>query len=337
MIIKYPEIVAEIGAAHNGSYQRAADTIRAAARAGANAIKLQTFDADTMVADADYVIQAGPWCGKVAHDLYAKAATPRDWHKPLFNLAASLGMTAFSTPFDETAVDFLESINCPRYKVASFELTDLRLIRRIASTGKPMVLSTGMGTMSEICDAVAATKGCPHVTLLKCTSAYPALDVDMNLAAITTLINNFPRCDVGLSDHTNSTLTAAVAVGLGVKMIEKHIHLSDEGGLDDNYAVNPDEFATMVWGVRKAADMLGNRFLGVTLSEQQQNSQELRRGLYARCDIPAGTRLTAENCYLRRPARGVPAALYDQAIGMPLLHAVKARRPIEWSDIIGKR
>lgn len=267
--MKRPLIVAEIGASHNGSYERALATVRAAAEAGADAIKLQTFTADTMVADRAAVLTDGPWKGRNLWDLYAEAAMPWEWTERLFAAAQRLGMQAWSTPYDITALAFLESIDCPRYKVASFELTATDLIAAIARTGKPIILSTGMATWEEIQAALGQIQIGHDTTLLKCTSAYPAPPDEMNLATITDMRRHFGE-NVGLSDHSRGYHAAVIATALGATMIEKHITLSRAGGPDDEFAIIPEEFNTLVAAITIAASAMGEPHYGPTAAEAPQ-------------------------------------------------------------------
>lgn len=325
-----PMIVAEIGAAHNGKLKRVIDTVEAAARAGADAIKLQTFTPDTMVADRSRVISDGPWKGLLLHELYREAAMPWHWQEFVFKSAQTAGMLAFSTPFDDTAVDFLESINCPMYKVASFEITDIELIRRIALTGKPIIISTGMAQYWEIKAAIAAAHGCSKITVLKCVSAYPAPVEEMNLAAIPYLQRHL-GVDVGLSDHTAGHAAAVVATALGATVIEKHITLTREDGPDDEFASLPGQFATMIAQVRLAATSVGLPIIGATAAEQ--SSLQFRRGLYAMVDLRPGDIITQENVKARRPASEVGANQTAAVMGAHVVRAVKAGNALAWQDV----
>ena len=318
-------IVAEIGASHNGSLERALETVEAAAAAGADAVKVQCYTADTMVADRSYVLQSGPWAGRNLHALYAEGAMPWDWIAEVFVRAKAKGMVGFASPFDENAVAYLESIGCPIYKVASFEVTDIPLIKRIAVTGKPIMLSTGMASIEEIDDAI---ESCPlaHVTLLKCTSAYPAPLEEMNLAAIADMGKRF-NCDVGLSDHSDGYMAAVMAIALGASVIEKHVTITDDGGLDDRYALTAPEFKQFVYACRQAEQALGSAQYGPTPSEA--SSLALRRGLYAVRDIVAGEALTAANVKARRPSACMPPRALDFILGTQSKRAVLAGEAID--------
>jgi pseudaminic acid synthase len=328
--VNTPLIVAEIGASHNGSLERAIKTVDAAARAGANAIKLQCYDAHTMVANRDYVIAGGPWHGRSLYELYRTAAMPWRWHETLFAVAHSHGMMAWSTPFDETAVEYLEGIGCPTYKVASHEITDLHLIATIAATRKPIIISTGMATRVEITKAIEAAKGASCITLLKCTSAYPAPIEEMNLSVIEDMRTMF-RKDVGLSDHSHGPTAAVVATAMGATMIEKHIMLDQADGPDDGFADTPDEFAEMVAAVRNAAKAIGTPKYGDTPSEGP--SMRLRRGLYAMRDLQPGDIVTHAKVKARRPAAALSASALPRLIGTTITRPVPAGKPLQTEDL----
>lgn len=327
-----PLIVAEIGASHNGSLERAIKTVDAAARAGADAIKLQCYDAHTMVANRDHTIQGGAWAGKNLYELYREAAMPWRWHETLFAVAHSHGMQAFSTPFDETAVAYLESIGCPMYKVASHEITDLHLIATIAATGKPIIISTGMATMEEIANALLAARTSqwhPKITLLKCTSAYPAPVGEMNLATIPNMRAIYHE-DVGLSDHTQGFTAALSATAMGATMIERHITLYRDDGPDDGFATLPANFAEMVRHVRDAAAAIGTPTYGPTQSEGP--SLALRRGLYAMRDLQPGDIITHAKVKARRPASAILANWLPELIGRQIVQPVPAGAPLAWEN-----
>ena len=275
--MKLPLFVAELSANHLGNLTRALDLVHAAASAGANAVKFQTFTPEQMVAPGK-MIEVGPWAGREALELYREAHTPREWHEPLFAAARGRGMLAFSSVFHPDDVAFLEGLRCPIYKIASFELTDLALIQCAARTGKPMIISTGMGTHDEIQEAatVAGDAGCTDLTLLKCSSAYPAPPGEINLRAMQYL-STFPRCNaVGFSDHTMGSACAIAATALGAQVIEKHLTLSrSDGGLDAAFSAEPGEFAAMVADCRQAAAATGDVIWGPSQSEEA--SRRLRR------------------------------------------------------------
>lgn len=268
-----PFIVAELSANHLGSLDRAMALVEAASKAGADAIKLQTFTPSQM-ADAGTILESGPWAGHDLLDLYRQAHTPREWHKPLFDRAIELGLIPFSSVFHPDDVDFLETLGCPMYKISSFELLDLDLIRHVAIIEKPLIISTGMGTEEEIECAVWAA-GARHLTLLKCTSSYPASLEDCNLVTIPVMYELF-GCDVGLSDHTLGSTAAVAATALGAVMIEKHLTLSrTDGGLDAGFSAEPEEFSAMVAACKEAAIALGEARFGPTAAEA--SSLPLRR------------------------------------------------------------
>ena len=318
-------LIAELSANHGQNLEQALATIRAAEEAGADAIKLQTYTADTLTIDCDH----GPfvvgkdtlWEGRTLHSLYQEAHTPWDWHAKLFQAAKDCGLDCFSTPFDPTAVDFLEQFDPPAYKVASFELVDLPLIEKIAQQGRPVIMSTGMGSLGEIEEAVAIVKtaGCPLI-LLKCTSAYPSPPEAMNLRTIPHLSETF-GVPAGLSDHTLGVSVPIAAVALGARVIEKHFTLSrSQPGPDSAFSLEPDEFRMMVESVRVAEKALGSvRYQG---SEKESSSRMFRRSLYATQDINAGEIFTLENVRSIRPAGGLPPK--EQA----KVHGRKARLPI---------
>lgn len=327
-------IVAEVSANHNQSLDRALEIVRAAKRAGADAVKFQTYRPDTITLDCDndfFQIKGTPWAGRRLFDLYGEAYTPWEWHPRLRDEARALGLDWFSTPFDPTAVDFLESLQAPAYKIASFELVDIPLIRRVARTGKPIILSTGMSTYEEIAEAVQAVKaeGNETLVLLKCTSAYPASPEDMNLSTIPdlSLRSGVP---VGLSDHTRGTSVAVAATALGAVLIEKHLTLSrDEGGPDSEFSLEPQEFREMADAVRSAQKALGKVKYGC--SEREEKSRAFRRSLFVVCDMNAGEAFTPENVRSIRPAYGLHPRHWDEVMGRPAATYIQRGTPLEWS------
>lgn len=326
-------IIAEIGANHLGSFDRAIALIDAAAVAGADAVKLQLYSPDNMVADAGYVIKSGPWAGRNLIDLYREAQTPWNWFGPLFNYARRIGIEIFSSVFDETGVDFLEELNCPRYKISSFELVDLDLIRKAASTGKPLILSTGMARNYEIVEAVkhARAAGCQHITLLKCTSGYPAEAQEADLWAL----RNWPRTwvdAVGISDHTPGCGVACAAAYEGATLIEKHLTLSRKaGGPDAAFSLEPNEFATLVTEVHRAACASYRR--DDDPAESEKPSLALRRSLYFAEDLPAGTVLSAPHIRTARPALGLHPHYRESLYGRTLARSVKKGEPVTWQNL----
>lgn len=302
-------IIAELSANHNHSLDLAKQTIRAAAESGADAIKLQTYTADTLTIDCDnpyFQIAGTAWNGMNLYQLYQQAYTPWEWHAELQQVAHDAGVQFFSTPFDATAVDFLENLNIPMYKIASFELIDTPLLEKVGSTKKPVIMSTGMASLEEITEAVGTLKqtGCPEITLLKCTSAYPASPESMNLRTIPEIARRFD-VRVGLSDHTLGTDIAVAAVALGATVIEKHFILDRKiGGPDSHFSCEPAEFRKMVEAVRTVELALGCPFFGCTPEEEQ--SKVFRRSLFAVRDIKKGDALTPENVRSIRPGYGLP-------------------------------
>ncbi|MBA5686098.1 pseudaminic acid synthase [Rugamonas apoptosis] len=305
-----PFVIAEMSGNHNQSLERALEIVEAAARAGAHALKLQTYTADTMtldVAGPDFVINdpKSLWNGRTLYDLYQEAHTPWEWHAPIFARARELGMIPFSTPFDDSAVDFLESLDVACYKIASFENTDLPLIRRVAATGKPMIISTGMASMGELDETVrvARAAGCQDLILLKCTSTYPALPTNTNILTIPHMRQLY-GCEIGLSDHTMGIGVSVAAVALGASVIEKHFTLNRaDGGVDSAFSLEPAELQALVTETERAWQALGQVSYGATQAEQA--STKFRRSLYASCDIAAGAPLTADNVRAIRPGLGL--------------------------------
>lgn len=315
-------VVAELSANHGGSLQRALDTVGEAIRAGAGAIKLQTYTADTMTLDSpreEFVIRGGPWNGRTLHDLYREAHTPWDWHPALFKLAEGSGVPIFSTPFDRTAIDFLEQLGAPAYKIASFELTDLELIEDIARTGKPVIASTGMASLEEIDEAVRTLREVwagrdPGLALLKCVSAYPASPGDMNLRAMPELARRFGVV-AGLSDHTLGNATAIAAVALGARVIEKHFTLRRaDGGPDIGFSLEPKELEALVRDVRDAEDALGEVRFGCS-SEDEAANVRFRRSIFAVRDIKKGEPFSRDNVRVIRPGYGLPPKRLRSVLG----------------------
>jgi pseudaminic acid synthase len=334
-----PFIIAEMSGNHNQSLDRALAIVDAAADAGAHAIKLQTYTADTMTLDLDtphFRIDdpKSLWHGEILYRLYEKAHTPWDWHAPIFERARSRGLVPFSTPFDETAVAFLESLDAPCYKIASFENTDHALIRRVAATGKPLIMSTGMATVGEIDESVAVARaaGCKHLALLKCTSAYPATAADANLLTIPNMRELF-RCEVGLSDHSMGVGVAIAAVALGATVIEKHFTLvRADGGVDAAFSLEPSELSTLVCETRQAAEARGQVLYGAHAAAEKASVQ-FRRSLYFIADLAAGTEITAEHIRSIRPGFGLPPRVLDTVIGSRLRNDVKRGSPVSLRDL----
>lgn len=333
-----PFIVAEMSGNHNQSLERALMIVEAAAQAGVDAIKLQTYTADTMtldIAEGDFYIsdQLSLWQGKSLYNLYKEAYTPWEWHEPIFKRCRELGIIAFSTPFDETAVDFLESLDVPCYKIASFENTDLPLIKKAASTGKPMIISTGMARVAEIDETVrtAIKEGCGDIVLLKCTSSYPANPEDSNLLTIPHMRALF-NCEVGLSDHTMGIGAAVASVALGVRFIEKHFTLSRaDGGVDSTFSMEPEEMRQLVIETERAWQALGR--ISYSPGEQESKSLKFRRSIYIAQDMKAGDVLTSENLRTVRPGYGLEPKYYDTLLGKRVQRDVKKGTPMDWNLI----
>jgi pseudaminic acid synthase len=334
-----PFIIAEMSGNHNQSLDRALQIVEAAARAGAHALKLQTFTPDTMTLD----LQEGEffisdpnslWQGQSVYALYQKAQTPWEWHKPIFDRARELGMLAFSSPFDETAVDFLESLDVPCYKIASFENTDIPLIRRAAATGKPLIISTGMATVAELDESVKAAReaGCRDLVLLKCTSTYPASPENSNLLTIPHMRELF-GCEVGLSDHTMGVGVSVAAVSHGATVIEKHFTLDRaDGGVDSAFSLEPAEFAALVTETARAWQSLGQVSYGPSNAETRAVTR--RRSIYIVQDVSAGDVLTRENLRCIRPGLGLPPKFFEELLGKPVKNEAKKGTPMRWDLVI---
>jgi len=334
-----PYIIAELSANHNGSLERALETIDAAQRCGADAIKLQTYTADTMTIDCDgpdFMIQGGLWDGYKLYDLYKWAETPYEWHQALFDHARKRGITVFSTPFDETAVDLLESLNTPAYKIASFEVVDLPLIRYVASTGKPIIMSTGMASEEEIDEAVTAAReaGCQDLVLLHCISSYPAPIDQANLSQIPTLAQRFGTLS-GLSDHTLGTTVSVAAVALGACVIEKHLTLSRaDKGPDSEFSLEPADLERLCRDAKDAWLALGKP--GFQRQQAEVGSKVFRRSLYFVKDLPAGHIIRPEDIRRIRPGMGLPPKYFDQVVGQRLSQAVKRGMPVHGDDLMNR-
>jgi N-acetylneuraminate synthase len=321
-------IVAEISANHLGSLDRALRLIDTAAAAGADAVKFQTYTPEAMVADPEYQISEGPWIGRKLAELYAEAHTPPGWHSTLFRHAKIKGIEAFSSVFDIDGLELLEALGCPRYKIASFELVDLPLIRAVARTGKPMILSTGMASKDEIQAAKDAAS--EDTTLLKCTSGYPTPPREVHLAAMVAMGRAF-ACPVGLSDHTLSIAIPAVAVTLGASVIEKHLTLRrDEGGPDAAFSLEPHEFAAMVKGCREAKASIGWANHERPACEAPQRA--LRRSLFWAHQVKGGKPFEPAMARTARPALGLPPAMLDALLGRIIARVVRPGEPVREED-----
>lgn len=330
-------MVAELSGNHNGSLDRALALIRAAAEAGADAVKLQTYTADTMTMDGDgpwFRIEGGPWHGRRLHELYQEAGTPWEWHAELFACAREHGLLCFSTPFDATSLAYLEGLDSPCHKVASFEVTDLPFLRRVGATRRPVILSTGMATLDEITTAVETLRaaGSGDLVLLHCVSAYPARAEDMHLRSIADLAARF-ACLAGLSDHSLAPVAATCATALGAVLIEKHLTLRRaDGGPDAGFSLEPEEFAATVQAVRAArAAAIGAPHYGPCAADTP--NLRFRRSLFYARDLPAGHVLGPDDLRIIRPSDGLPPAALDLLIGRRLARAVGRATPAGWGDL----
>ncbi|MEM9158995.1 MAG: pseudaminic acid synthase [Verrucomicrobiota bacterium] len=333
-----PVIVAELSGNHNQNLDTAKELIRLAAESGADAVKLQTYTADTLTLPSEqeeFIVRGGLWDGRSLHDLYQQASTPWEWHKPLAEFAIQLGIQLFSTPFDETAVDYLEeTINPPLHKISSFEVTHIPLLEKVASTGKPVIISTGMATEAEIAAAVSTleTYGCPQIILLKCISAYPAEPKDFNLKSLTTLATRFLK-PVGLSDHCLSNDIAIASVVLGARLIEKHFtNNRAAGGIDAGFSLEPIELADLVQRSRNIHKSLGNPKLGTT--NQDESQLQFRRSIYVSKQILQGEPFTPENLKIIRPSNGVPPKHWKEVLGKLAKRDLETNTPLAKDDWI---
>lgn len=334
-----PFVIAEMSGNHNQSLGRALEIVESAAKAGAHAIKLQTYTADTMTLDArggSFEINDpnSLWSGQNLHDLYKKAYTPWEWHAPIMERARALGLICFSSPFDETAVDFLLDLNVPAFKIASFENNHLPLIEKAASTGKPLIISTGMATLGELDQAVntARAAGCDQLILLKCTSTYPATPRNTNISTIPHLKQLF-GVEVGLSDHTMGVGVAVASVALGASVIEKHFTLSRaDGGVDSAFSLEPEEMATLVVETERAWQALGKIRYGPT--EAEKKSLVFRRSIYVSKDISIGELFDEKNIKIVRPGDGAPPHLYKNLLGRKALRKYKSGTPLSLEQLL---
>lgn len=332
-------IIAELSANHNQDKDLALRTIRAMAEAGADAVKLQTYTADCLTLDCDAapfrIAQGTLWDGQTFHQLYSRAYMPWEWHQELFDLAHSLGMLCFSSPFSKRGVDFLEDLGNPIYKIASFEITDLPFLRYVASKGKPMIISTGIATLQEVEEAVNTCRdaGCADITLLKCTSSYPAPISRANLKAMQLLRERFSVA-VGVSDHSLGNEVALAAVALGAKVVEKHFILNrSAGGVDSTFSMEPAEFKAMVSSIRNVEASLGSG--DWILDEDAQRSRRFARSLFVSQDIPAGAVFTEENLRSVRPSDGLAPKYQDAILGRPATRALSKGTPLSWDMVDG--
>jgi pseudaminic acid synthase len=328
-----PLVIAEMSGNHNQSLERALEIVDAAAQAGAHALKIQTYTAETMtldISDREFFIsdEKSLWKGESLFDLYKKAYTPWEWHQAIFDRAKQHKMLAFSTPFDRTAVDFLEKLNVPCYKIASFENTDLPLVRYVAATGKPMIISTGMATFAELDETVDAARsaGCKDLVLLKCTSTYPSTPDDSNILTIPEMRSRY-GCEIGISDHTMGIGVSVAAVALGATVVEKHFTLRRaDGGVDSAFSMEPQEMAQLVIESERAWQALGKVQKGPTAKEKA--SLVFRRSLYVVADLKAGEKLTTENVRTIRPGHGLAPKFYDEVIGKTVKRDIARGTPL---------
>lgn len=333
-----PFIIAEMSGNHNQSLERAFNIIEEAAKAGAHALKIQTYTADTMTLNMntkDFKIEDEDslWSGRTLYTLYQQAYTPWEWHKPIFDKCRELGMIPLSTPFDESAVDFLEDLGVPIYKIASFENTDIPLIKKVAATGKPIIISTGMATVAEIDESIKAAKeaGCKELILLKCTSTYPASPENTNISTIPHMKELF-NCQVGLSDHTMGTGVAVASVALGATIIEKHFTLSRaDGGVDSAFSLEPSELKQLVVETERAWQAFGQITYGPT--DEEKASLKFRRSIYVKKDIKAGDIFTEDNIKVVRPGYGLEPKFYEIIIGRTAKKHFAAGTPLKWDSL----
>ncbi len=334
-----PVIIAEMSGNHNQSLERALEIVEAAATTGVQMLKLQTYTADTITLDVDkedFFIkdENSPWKGQSLYKLYQQAYTPWEWHEPIMKKANELGLLCCSTPFDESAVDFLESLNVPAYKIASFENNHLPLIRKVAATGKPLIISTGMATLAELDEMVRVIRdaGCEQFVLLKCTSTYPAAPENSNVLTIPHMRELF-GCEVGLSDHTMGVGAAVAAVAHGATVIEKHFTLSRaDGGVDSAFSLEPEEMKMLVVETERAWRSIGKVTYGPT--EAEKSSIKFRRSLYIAQDMKAGDELTPENLRIVRPGMGLPPKYYAVLLGRKVNQDVKRGTAVSW-ELVG--
>jgi N-acetylneuraminate synthase len=333
-----PYVIAELSANHHGRLETALQLLESAKDAGADAVKLQTYTADTITLDArteDFRITGGLWDGRYLYDLYKEAHTPWEWHAPIFEHARKLGIAVFSSPFDFSAVDMLEKLGAPAYKIASFEIVDLPLIRYVAKTGKPMIISTGMADLEEISAALCAVResGCEEVALLRCVSGYPAPATDYNLRTIPDMINRFDTV-IGLSDHTMGNATAIASIAFGAALVEKHFTLDRKGGgPDDSFSIEPHDLAQLCRDCRTAWEALGT--VGYARKSSEEGNIKFRRSLYFVRSLKAGQLIAAEDVRSIRPGYGLAPKYLDEVIGRMVSEDVAAATPVTW-DVVAK-
>jgi pseudaminic acid synthase len=330
-----PFIIAEMSGNHNQSLERAKEIIFSAAKSGAHAVKLQTYTADTMTINHrgglfDVTDKKSLWYGRNLYELYEEAHTPWDWHKPLFDYANELGLVCFSTPFDETAVEFLETLNAPCYKIASFENTDHPLLKKVAKTGKPVIMSTGIANLSDITESVQVLRenGCSEIVLLKCTSTYPASPENTNLVTIPALQQIFPDCVIGLSDHTMGIGAGIASVALGARVIEKHFTLSRaDGGVDSAFSMEPSEMKALAEESERAYLALGT--IQLSIQKAEEKSKVFKRSLYIVRDVAVGEEFTKENLRAIRPGNGLEPKFLETVLGKKARQSLKRGMPMK--------
>jgi N-acetylneuraminate synthase len=335
LVRENPFIIAELSGNHNKSKDLAIKLIKAAAKAGATAVKLQTYTPECITIQGAFTITelSSPWVGRELYDLYQEATTPWEWHEELYRIAREEGILCFSTPFSLEAVDFLESLGNPIYKIASFEINHIPLLRKIALTGKPVIMSTGGSTVSEIEEAVSTLRGfgCKDLTLLKCTSAYPADPKEINLKTIPHMSQLFD-CEVGLSDHTLGIGVAVASIGFGVRCIEKHLTLSrSDGGVDASFSMEPHELSSLVIEVKRAHDALGKVYYG--LEELEGKVSAGKRSIYASQDISTGDLFSNQNLRIIRPGYGLHPRYFDQILSVRSNRSIKKGEPLIMADL----
>jgi pseudaminic acid synthase len=332
-----PFVIAEMSGNHNQSIERALAIVDAAADAGADAIKLQTYTADTMTMQGAYRIDDANslWKGRELYELYKEAYTPWEWHKTIFEHAKKRNLVAFSSPFDESAVDFLEELNVPLYKIASFENTDYPLLKKVASTGKPVIMSTGVSSLADVFESVQVLRnsGCKYLVLLKCTSTYPATPENTNLLSIPVMKQIYSDCFIGLSDHTMGVGASVAAVALGATVIEKHFTLSRaDGGVDSAFSLEPRELRSLVEETERAFLALGKPFFDIQAVETK--SKVFKRSIYISRDVAAGEVFTKDNLRIIRPGHGLPPKVFEQVLGKKSSSSLVAGTPLDWNHIL---
>ncbi|MDE1462282.1 pseudaminic acid synthase [Spartinivicinus poritis] len=332
-----PYIIAELSANHNGKIENAFKIIEAAKYSGADAVKLQSYTADTITLNCDsedFIIKDGLWAGQTLYELYKSAHMPWDWHKPLFEHASDLGITIFSSPFDQSAVDLLEDLNTPAYKIASFEVIDLALVKYIAGTGKPMIISTGMANINEIQEAIttAYEGGCKELAILHCVSGYPAPAEDYNLSVVPDMINKFGLV-TGLSDHTSDSITAIASIAMGASIVEKHVTLDrNGGGPDDSFSIEPEELAELCMNTKKAWNSIG--CVDYSIKHSEQDNIKFRRSIYFVKEMRKGDKITPDSIRCVRPGYGLAPKFFSKIIGKKVACDIEKNTPATKNRVI---